>query len=253
MKRLPAPARSRPSLAGLARALGAAAASLLAATAAGATGAGTMAPPTPALAGDGDALLRDAASRAAPAGARVEVKPGTLDPRLRLAPCQRIEPYLPSGARPWGRTRVGLRCRDGQAHWNVFLPVTVRVFAPTWVATQPLPAGTVLEDTHFTRAEVDWAAADAPPLARLEALRGRTLARPLAAGQAPRGPDLRARQWFAAGETVSILAIGNGFAVSGQGQAMAPGIEGQPVRVKTDSGRIVTGQPVAERRIEVVL
>ncbi|NZD58911.1 hypothetical protein HZU83_19715 [Sphaerotilus montanus] len=43
----------------------------------------------------------------------MEVLPGQLDPRLRLAPCQQIDAYLPPGSTPWGRTRVGLRCPSG--------------------------------------------------------------------------------------------------------------------------------------------
>src|SRR5947209_20275302 len=42
-------------------------------------------------------------TRHAPAGvARVDVQVGQLDPRLRLAPCQKVEPYLPAGTRLWG-------------------------------------------------------------------------------------------------------------------------------------------------------
>ena len=32
----------------------------------------------------------------------MEVSVGTLDSRLRLAPCSRVEPYLPAGSRLWG-------------------------------------------------------------------------------------------------------------------------------------------------------
>ena len=42
---------------------------------------------------------------AAPAG-RIEVEVGTLDPRLKLAPCERIEPYLPTGTRLWGKGHI---------------------------------------------------------------------------------------------------------------------------------------------------
>ncbi|MEY8879139.1 MAG: flagellar biosynthesis protein FlgA, partial [Leptothrix sp. (in: b-proteobacteria)] len=61
------------------------------------------------------------------AAPRVEVSTGQLDPRLHLAPCQKIEPYVPAGQRLWGRTRVGLRCTAGPVRWNVYLPVTVQV------------------------------------------------------------------------------------------------------------------------------
>ena len=50
-----------------------------------------------------DALARNPSS-ALPL--RMEVSVGSLDSRLRLAPCARVEPYLPVGARLWGRTRL---------------------------------------------------------------------------------------------------------------------------------------------------
>jgi flagella basal body P-ring formation protein FlgA len=198
-------------------------------------------------------LVREAAQALAPAGARVEVTPGALDTRLRLAPCARVEPYLPATTRVWGASRVGLRCVEGSTAWNVTLPVTVKVFAPAAVAAAPLPAGTVLEAGHLRRAEVDWAAAPSPVVASAEALVGRTLAQPLPAGRPVRGANLRPRQWFAAGDTVRIVALGAGFSVSGEGQALSHGIEGQPARVRTESGRIVSGEPRGERRLELPL
>jgi flagella basal body P-ring formation protein FlgA len=198
-------------------------------------------------------MVRAAAQALAPRGARIEVEPGALDTRLRLAPCARIEPYLPASARAWGAGRVGLRCLEGDTAWNVTLPVTVRVFAPAPVAAAPLPAGTVIEAMHLRLAEVDWAAAPSPVQADADALRGRTLAQPLPAGQPVRTTNLRPRQWFAAGDTVRIVAQGNGFAVSGEGQALSHGIEGQSARVRTESGRIVHGKPLGDRRLELPL
>src|SRR5687768_712572 len=72
--------------------------------------------------------LAQQASAGMPAGTRVEVEVGTLDPRLKLAACARITPYLPTGMRLWGRAQVGPRCTEG-ARWSVYLPVTVKVFA----------------------------------------------------------------------------------------------------------------------------
>jgi flagellar basal body P-ring formation protein FlgA len=184
---------------------------------------------------------------------RVEVVAGALDPRLRLAPCRHVDAYLPAGARAWGRTRIGLRCTDGATRWNVFLPLTVRVWAPAVVLAAPLPAGSVLTAEHLALAEVDWAAEPASVFVDPARLVGRTLARPLPAGGAPRQSDLRARQWFAAGDTVRVVARGPGFSVGSDGTALSPGVEGQPSRVRTEGGRVVSGQPVGERRIEVGL
>jgi flagella basal body P-ring formation protein FlgA len=185
-------------------------------------------------------------------GLRLEVDVGALDSRLRLAPCDRVEPYLPTGTRLWGRTRIGLRCTQGVTLWNVYLPLTVKVFGPGLVAVAALPAGTVLAPAHLQPGEVNLAEG-AAGLRAAEAALGRTLARPLAAGQALHPADLRARQWFAAGDTVQITATGPGFRVSGEGQALGPGMEGQPARVRTEGGRVVVGMPVAEQRLELNL
>lgn len=202
------------------------------------------------------ALAAQAAQAVAPAGARVSVAPGALDARLQLAPCAQIEPFLPGGTPAWGKGRVGLRCTGGPVRWQVWLPVTVQVLAPALVARGALPAGSRLEAAHFTTAEVDWAAESGgagTPLARAADIEQRLLARPLRAGQAPRAADLRARQWFAAGDTVQIVARGSGFAVGGEGVALEPGLQGQPARVRTASGRVLSAQPVAERKVELLL
>ena len=187
-----------------------------------------------------------------PAGARVEVEVGTLDPRLKLAPCARITPYLPPGTRLWGRTRVALRCDEG-ARWSVFLPITVKVFAQAWAASQALPLGSVLEASHLQRNEVDLAAEPSPVIRESQLAIGRTLSRALKAGQALREADLKPRQWFAAGDTVRVITAGSGFAISAEGQALGAGIEGQTVKVRIEGGRVVSGRATAERRIEVTL
>jgi flagella basal body P-ring formation protein FlgA len=184
---------------------------------------------------------------------RFEVEVGQLDPRLRLAPCQQVQPYVPDGMRMWGKSRVGLRCVQGPTKWNVYLPITVKVFGTALVATSGLSSGSVLTAADLTLAEVDLAEDNAAPIVKAELAVGRTLTRALKPGQGLRQSHLKARQWFAAGETVTVVAQGEGFSVASEAQALNPGIEGQPVRLRTEGGRIVTGQPVGERRVELSL
>lgn len=194
----------------------------------------------------------EATRRVAEPGLRAQVSVGRLDPRLRLAPCPTVQPYLPTGTRLWGAARIGLRCTDAQVRWNVFLPIQVDVFGPAWVARGPLPAGHVLGADDLRLAEINLAAAPAAPLGN-EALIGRALARPIASGDAVRDSDLRARQWFAAGDSVRLVATGAGWRIHGEGQALAAGLEGRAVRVRTESGRVVSGVAVADRLVEVAL
>lgn len=184
---------------------------------------------------------------------RVEVEAGALDPRLQLAPCARVEVFLPPGQRAWGRTRIGLKCAQGTVAWRVTLPMTVRLWAPGLVVAASLPAGTVLAPGHVKFSEVDWSERDSPVLVNESATLGRTLAMTLPAGAPLRQEHLRKRQWFGSGDTVRLTAVGPGFSIQGEGVALSPGVEGQSVRIRTESGRTVTGTPTGLRHVEVTL
>ncbi len=201
--------------------------------------------------------------------ARITVTAGVPDSRLKLAPCTAGTASLVPGLPAWGATRLNLRCTQG-AGWNILLPVKVQVFAPAVVAASALSSGTALAASHLAVAEVDWAAHGGPPSASARSapaqaagqpalftstslLHQRQLARPLAPGAPVRTQDLQSRQWFAAGSTVSVVAQGEGFSVVSEGQALTPGLEGQPVRVRTESGRVLSGLATGERRVELRL
>jgi len=208
------------------------------------------------LAAEVQRLAGEAAALVSPTSAkppRVEVLVGRLDPRLALAPCQQIEPYLPPGARPLGRFRMGLRCAKGTTAWRVTLPVEVKLWAPSLVARTALPTGTVLQAQHLVTAEVDLAERPDPALSQEKAAIGRTLARGLAPGEALRVGDLKLRQYFSSGDTVRVVAVGPGFSVSGEGQALGPGNEGRSIQVRLEGGRVISGIATGERRVEVAL
>ncbi len=201
------------------------------------------------------ALIASQQSRVSghPMPLRFDVTVGALDSHLKLAPCQRIEPYLPTGVRLWGKSRIGLRCTQGERPWNVYLPITVHVYGQAIVAAQPLALGATLQASDLAYAEVDLAEENSPVVVSEAMAVGRALTRSLTAGQGVRQADLKSRQWFAAGDTVKVLATGNGFSVAGVGTALSPGFEGQSARVRTEGGQVVIGMPVAARQLEVAL
>ncbi|MBI2733563.1 MAG: flagellar basal body P-ring formation protein FlgA [Aquabacterium sp.] len=184
---------------------------------------------------------------------RVEVVLGQLDPRLKLAPCDKVHAYMPDGVQLWGKTRVGLRCEQGAVRWNVFWPVTVKVWGQALVASAPLRAGMPVGEGDVRLAEVDLADKTSPAVTRPADIVGRTLVRGIEAGQSIRADDVKARRWFAAGDPVRLTVRGNGFQIAAEGTAMSPGDEGQCARVRTDNGRVVCGQPVGERLVELSL
>jgi len=182
---------------------------------------------------------------------RMEVIMGALDGRLRLAPCSRIEPYLPAGSRLWGRARVGLRCTEGPVRWNVFLPVTVKAGGPAWVLRNPVRAGQVLAEDDAQPAEVDWASSPAPVLADRAQWLGQIAARALPAGQPLRDYMVKLPDIIVQGDTVRVLVNSGTFQITASGQAMGNAAKGQSVRVKLDTGRTVSGTAVAEQTVQL--
>lgn len=173
---------------------------------------------------------------------RPEVVLGQLDNRLQLAPCARVEPYLPQGAKLWGRSRIGLRCVDGVKPWNVFIPVTVKIWGPAWVLTRNVPPGEVLRAGDAQLGEVDWAAHPAQVLVQQADWLGVASARALAPGQALRTHMVRPVRVFDSGADVKVVIKQAHFHLASTGKAMSHGFVGQPVRVRLGSGKVVAGR-----------
>lgn len=171
---------------------------------------------------------------------RIEVDVGQLDPRLNLAPCARTEAYLPSGARLWGKSQVGLRCVSG-AFWNVSVPVQVRVFGPALVTNRSIQAGQPLLQDDFREQELELTKEPGRPVLDMAALENKTLSRSIAGGVIVREDWLRAIPVIQSGDQVRVQATGTGFSITSEGFALNSATEGQQVRVRAESGRVVTG------------
>jgi flagella basal body P-ring formation protein FlgA len=182
---------------------------------------------------------------------RMEVVMGELDRRLQLAPCARVEPYIPVGTQLWGKTRLGLRCIEGASKWNVFLPITIRAYGPAWVLKSHVLPGTVLTENDAIEAEVDWAEERTSVMANPSQWVGHVAARTLPAGQALRAGMTRAAQVFQSGSQVRVVAQGAGFQITSAGQAMSAGVVGQSARVKMDNGRVLSGVVVDSRTVRL--
>ncbi|MEP7205994.1 MAG: flagellar basal body P-ring formation chaperone FlgA [Casimicrobiaceae bacterium] len=186
---------------------------------------------------------------ALPGGAEVEIAVGDPDPRLQLAPCRAYEPFVPAGARLWGRTSLGVRCTDG-ANWTIYLPTQIKVFAPALVAARPLVRGqSVLpDDVRLDRVELT--AHPAGVLGAGDALEGRTVTRALAAGEPLRRDLLRAPNVLQAGDLVRVQAGGAGYAITTEGKALAAAVDGQSTQIAV-GGKVLHGVARAGKVVEI--
>jgi flagella basal body P-ring formation protein FlgA len=146
-----------------------------------------------------------------------------------------------------------MRCVDGMARWNVFLPATVKAIAPAWVVKSPLPVGAVLKDSDLTQVDVDWAEEAAAVLAERAEWVGQLANRPLATGQTLRQGMLKPAQVFQAGATVRVVAQGPGFQAAADAQALSVGVVGQLARVRMDNGRVASGVVLDGRTVKIDL
>lgn len=173
-----------------------------------------------------------------------------LDSRLKLAKCDRIEPYLPTGNRLWGNSSIGVRCL-APSPWSLYVPAHIKVASQVLVAVRPIASGKPVapEDVQLQMRDITPFAGSA--LTALDQVAGKNVLAPVAAGSILRAEMLRAAQVIRQGQQVKLVAQGAGFRVTSEGQAMGNATPGQVVAVKTRSGQIIKGIARGEGVVEV--
>lgn len=183
-----------------------------------------------------------------PGEVAIDVPTPTL-PR-QLASCARLEPWLPTGARAWGRVRVGVRCGDG-ANWSLYVPATVRVTGDYVVSARALLPGDILrgEDVDMRRGELTTMGRQL--LTDPAQAEGSQMRFAVAAGQPLRATMLAQPIVVRSGSPVKVVVDGAGFSAANQGTALSNGRAGAPVRVRLPSGRVIQGLATVQGEVHV--
>ena len=195
-------------------------------------------------------LEQYAAQQLAGQPGRVNIQVGEVDSQLRLEPCQRIEGFVPSGGRLWGKTTLGARCAAG-ANWVIYVPVNVTVVAPVVVSARALSNGRVLSAEDVSLQQLDLTQLPSNVLTEASAAIGQTLSTGLAPGYPIRQDMLRAPLVIRQGQSVRLVAEGSNFGVSAEGKALGNATAGQMVQVRTGNGQTITGKARADGSVEV--
>jgi len=166
----------------------------------------------------------------------------TLDPLKndRLAACDAITPFLPSGMRIRSRMTVGVRCNAPKA-WAIYVQATVSVQGQYLVAARPIAMGQAISAEDLTTREGDLVTLPASAMTTSQAVVGMLASQRIAAGQIIKSNALRNPRAVSRGQTVRITARGNGFVVNSEGQALDNAPPGGAVQVRTASGQVVSG------------
>ncbi len=171
---------------------------------------------------------------------RIQVTAANPETRLKLPNCEKLKAFAPPGTRWWGNASVGIRC-EGPSVWSLYLPVTVRIYDQAVVAARPLHRGQLITDTDVALQESDLTVLPAGVSVRLEEVIGKAAKTAIGGGMVLRPQWLSAPQVIGAGDSVHLAYSGEGFQVVSTGRALSAGGLGDPVEVKSVSGRILKG------------
>lgn len=173
-----------------------------------------------------------------PGAVAFEARP--IDSRLKLDGCKQREIGMPSGYRLVGNTMLRVKCIDG-ANWSFNLPVKISITVNYAVAARPLAANQELNAGDIAMQQGDLGALPGSVILDPNSVLGRALNSPVAAGQALRQEQLRAAMAITQNQKVKIIFRQDGIEITNEGIAMSSAAEGQPVRIRLDKGKIITG------------
>lgn len=192
--------------------------------------------------------------RIAEAGRKVEPRAGKLDPRLKLARCDRpLAGFLRDGEQIGARTIVGVRC-GGTNPWKVYVPVDLVEMRPVLVARHALPRGHLLTGADLVLEERDVSRLAGGFVTNSDSVTGQRLKRQLVSGSVLAPSMLETQVVVKRGQSVTLVVRNDKLNIRMAGTALMDGAVDQRIRVEnTVSRRIVEGFVRSPEYVEVLV
>lgn len=189
-------------------------------------------------------------SQAAGLPGKANITVGTIDPRLSLAACAALEPFIPRGGKVWGKTTVGVKCTAPEP-WTIYVQANIAVIADYIATTKPISQGQIIGADELVVLKGDLALLPPGIITAAAQAVGKSSAVSIPAGTPLRQDSLRNLPAIRQGQIVRLVSEGAGFQISSEGKALNTASEGQPAQARTQSGQMVNGVAKAGGIIEV--
>lgn len=183
---------------------------------------------------------------------KVSIIMGNVNQGMNLAQCAAMEAFQQPGARPFGKTTVGVRC-SAPTPWTVYIQAQVSVQAEYVAAAMPLVQGQAIEAAQLVMVKGDLGTLPNGVLTDMAQAIGRTSSMSIAAGAPLRADILKSRPVVQQGQSVRVVSRGAGFKVSTEARAIGTAADGQVVQARTQGGAIVSGVARPGGVIEVAI
>ena len=185
---------------------------------------------------------------------QVIVHAQSLDPRLRLAECDRpLSAAISGDGQARAHTTVAVRC-DGEVHWTVYLSVTIDSEFSVLVANRSMA-----RDAELVAADFDVMPRRLPGLTtdyvtRASMLSGQRLRQSIASGEALTLTAITPSNLIHRGQQVTLVAGAGDFQVRMNAVALSDGRLADRIRVQNlSSQRVVEGIVRSDNEVEVPL
>ncbi len=182
------------------------------------------------------------------------LEPAPLDPRLRVAACDRpLSGFLTDPGALRNQATVGVRC-EGTVRWTVYTSVRIQSQASVLVARRSLARDTEISAADFTLEIRRVPGLPGAYVSDAAALAGQRLRQPLAADEPLSFDALAPANLIHRGQTVVLIARAGALEVRMNGIALADGRASEHIRVQNiSSQRVVEGIVRSESVVEAPL
>ena len=185
-----------------------------------------------------------------PNNASIKVFPPETE--LNLASCNKLAISVPGGPSSInGNIRVGVKCLQANG-WTIFLSANVQQKKTYFVAKRQIPYGEILKAEDLVPAQ-DFP--DNIPMDAVFDLRqavGRGVVEIVEKNTAILSRHFSNQAVISNGQAVKVLVQGSGFKVTSDGKALGNASVGQFVKIKLNSGQVVTAVAKTQGFAEIV-
>jgi flagella basal body P-ring formation protein FlgA len=179
---------------------------------------------------------------------KVTLKVDEIDPRIVLSACAKLEGFMPAGASLLGKTSVGVRCTEKNG-WSLFMSVTITSTMNMLVSSKPLQQGQIISASDFN---IQTGEISQPGIVTEAAqVVGKVIKFSIGAGLLLKQDMFRPPYVVTQGQSVQLVAEGDGFKLRSEGIAMNNAAAGQAAQVKVPSGQIISGIAQSNGSVEV--
>jgi flagella basal body P-ring formation protein FlgA len=160
-------------------------------------------------------------------------------PRVHMSHCHSPQPFLP-GTRTAGRITVGVRCPGDKPAIRYF-QADVRIVGLYFVTAHTIKPGETITRTDIRPTQGDLTRLSGTVVTNPADVLGQVAVRRIGAAMPLRTNMVARPKAIKRGDSVRIVARGQGFSITTDGIALSGAALGDAIRVRTAGGQVLTG------------